>query len=146
MIAVDTDIFVYAHRRDSAFHQVARQRVAALAAGRAARALPWPCVHEFIGIATHPRIGSMPTPLAQAIDPVDAWLESPQLPFLAESGEHWPALEPLLLAARFAGPLVHDARIAALCLQPGVRELWAADRDVGRFAPLRTVNPLVVAG
>jgi predicted nucleic acid-binding protein len=38
---------------------------------------------------------------------------------------------------------VHDARIAALCLQHGVRELWTADRDFGRFAPLRAVNPLV---
>ena len=120
--------------------------MAALAEGRAAWALPWPCVHEFLGIVTHARIYRTPTPLAQAIDQVDAWLESPRLSLLAESGEHWPALKPLLLAARIAGPQVHDARIAALCLQHGVRELWAADRDFGRFAPLRAVNPLVTAG
>jgi hypothetical protein len=146
MIAVDTNILVYAHRRDSPFHAAARQCVAGLAEGRAVWALPWPCVHEFIGIVTHPRIYGMPTPLAQAIDQVDAWLESPQLQLLAESGEHWPTLKPLLLAARVAGPQVHDARIAALCLQHGVRELWTADRDFGRYAPLRTVNPLVGAG
>lgn len=38
------------------------------------------------------------------------------------------------------------ARIAAPCLQHGVRELRTADRDFGRFALLRTVNPLVAAG
>lgn len=146
MIAVDANVLVYAHRRDSPFHDIAQQRVAGLAEGRATWALPWPCVHEFLGNVTHPRVCRTPTPLAQAIDQVDAWLESPHLLLLGESGAHWPALKPILLAARVAGPQVHDARIAALCLQHGVRELWAADRDFGRFAPLRAVNPLVTAG
>ncbi|HOW46539.1 MAG TPA: PIN domain-containing protein [Rubrivivax sp.] len=146
MIAVDANVLVYAHRRDSPFHDIARQRVARLAEGRATWALPWPCVHEFLGNVTHPRVCRTPTPLAQAIDQVDAWLESPHLLLLGESGAHWPALKPILLAARVAGPQVHDARIAALCLQHGVRELCAADRDFGRFAPLRAVNPLVTAG
>jgi predicted nucleic acid-binding protein len=39
--------------------------------------------------------------------------------------------------------MVHDARIAALCQQHGVRELWSADRDFSRFQGLAVVNPLV---
>lgn len=143
MIAVDTNILVYAHRRDSAFHDVARERVGGLAEGRGAWALPWPCLHEFVGIVTHPRIYKTPTPLARALDQVEAWLESPLVSLLAESGAHWVTLKRLLQAARVSGPQVHDARIAALCVDHGVRELWTADRDFGRFAPLRTVNPLV---
>lgn len=143
MIAVDTNILVYAHRRDSAFHDAARERIVELAEGRAAWALPWPCLHEFIGIVTHPRIYAAPTSLSRALDQVDAWLASPAVSLLAESDEHWPTLKRLLSSARVAGPQVHDARIAALCLQHGVRELWTADRDFGRFAPLRAVNPLV---
>ena len=145
MIAVDTNVLVYAHRRDSAFHAAAQQCLKGLAEGRAAWALPWPCLHEFVGIVTHPRIHKTPTPLAAALDQVDAWLESPSLSLLTESRAHWPTLKSLLLAGRVAGPTVHDARIAALCLQHGVRELWTADRDFGRFAPLRTANPLVGA-
>jgi hypothetical protein len=34
-------------------------------------------------------------------------------------------------------------RVAALCRDHGVRELWSADRDFGRFAGLTVVNPLV---
>ena len=49
----------------------------------------------------------------------------------------------LLAQARTVGPAVHDARIAALCLQHGVRELWSADRDFGRFPALKVLNPLV---
>jgi hypothetical protein len=49
----------------------------------------------------------------------------------------------LLVAGRVVGPLVHDARVAALWRQHGVRELWSADRDFGRFAGLHVVNPLL---
>ena len=38
--------------------------------------------------------------------------------------------------------MIHDARIAAICLHNGVTELWTADRDFSRFKPLKTVNPL----
>lgn len=52
-------------------------------------------------------------------------------------------LAEVLRRARVAGPAVHDARIAALCLHHRVRELWTADRDFGRFAGLEIRNPLV---
>jgi predicted nucleic acid-binding protein len=62
---------------------------------------------------------------------------------LAESTSHWHELRDLIAAGGIAGPQVHDARIAALCRQHGVRELWSADRDFGRFPRLRVVNPLL---
>jgi hypothetical protein len=143
VIAVDTNILVYAHREDAPFHDKAALKLAALAEGRAAWAIPWPCLHEFLSIATHPRIYDPPTPLSVALDAVDAWLEVPSLAFLAESDQHWTTLRALLAAGRIAGPQVHDARIAALCQQHGVSELWSADRDFGRFPGLRVVNPLL---
>ncbi len=146
MIAVDTNILVDAHREDSPFHEAACARVAELAEGPAVWAIPWPCVHEFLAIVTHPRVYAPPTPLARALDQVNAWLESPTLALLAESAAHWPTLRALLAGGRVAGPLVHDARVAALCRQHGVRELWSADRDFSRFAGLTVVNPLVGRG
>jgi predicted nucleic acid-binding protein len=94
-------------------------------------------------VVTHPRIQRAPTPLLVALDQIEAWLESPTLSLLTESDGHWPELRRLMLAGNIAGPLVHDARIAAICLQHGVRELWTADRDFSRFPQLKTVNPLV---
>jgi uncharacterized protein len=142
VIAVDTNILVYAHREDASFHTAAYQRVAELAEGSAIWAIPWPCLHEFLAVVTHPRIYAPPTPLERALDQVEAWLESPTLLMLAETAMHWPALRPMLAAARIAGPQVHDARVAALCRQHGVRELWSADRDFGRFAGITVTNPL----
>jgi uncharacterized protein len=146
VIAVDTNILVYAHRADSPFHQAALERIVSLAEGAVLWAIPWPCLHEFLAIVTHPRIYAPPTPLARALDQIDAWVESPILRSLAETETHWPGLRALLTHARIAGPQVHDARIVALCRQHGVRELWSADRDFGRFPELRVVNPLIPTG
>jgi uncharacterized protein len=143
LIAVDTNILVYAHREDSPFHSAASERMTELAEGSATWAIPWPCLHEFLAIVTHPRIYSPASPLARALDQVDAWIESPTLVLLAEAAEHWSTLRALLTTGRTAGPRVHDARIVALCRQHGVRELWSADRDFNRFAGLSVVNPLV---
>ena len=143
MIAVDTNILVYAHREDSRWHDIALARIANLAEGKSPWAIPWPCVHEFLAIVTHPRIYAPPTPLAGAIDQIEAWFESPSLVVLAETEGYWPELRSALEHGRISGPQVHDARVAALCTDYGVRELWSADRDFGRFPHLNVVNPLV---
>jgi uncharacterized protein len=143
VIAVDTNLLVYAHREDSPWHDVARARVAALAEGRAAWAIPWPCLHEFLAIVTHPRIYAPPSPLAAALDQIEAWLESPSLVLLSETEGYWPALRAALESGRLAGAQVHDARVAALCRRHGIRELWTADRDFSRFPDLTVRNPLI---
>jgi toxin-antitoxin system PIN domain toxin len=146
LIAVDINILVYAHREDSPFHEAALRRLAELAEGAASWAIPWPCLHEFRAIVTHPRIYAPPTPLARVLDQVEAWLKSPSLALLTESATHWPTLRALVAGGRVAGAQIHDARVAALCRQHGVRELWSADRDFGRFAGLVAVNPLIDDG
>lgn len=143
MIAIDTNLLVYAHREDSSFHDRALAAVTELASSASAWAIAWPCLHEFYAVVTHRRVYNPPTTPSQAIVQIEAWLESPSLVLLTESSTHWPTLKDLLTRARAQGPMVHDARIAALCLQHGVKTLWSADRDFARFAPMRVVNPLV---
>jgi uncharacterized protein len=145
LIAVDTNILIYAHREDSPFHKPAAARIAELAEGAATWAIPWPCLHEFLAIVTHPRIYAPPSTLEQAFDQVEAWLASPSMTLLAESSTHWAILKGLLATGRIVGPLVHDGRVAALCRAHGVRELWTADRDFSRFPGLAVVNPLLAA-
>ena len=112
MIAVDTNLLVYAHREDSAWHDAAYARIAELAEGRAPWAVPWPCLHEFLAIVTHPKIYAPPTPLAAAGEQIEAWLESPSLVLLSESEGYWSQLKSLLRNGRIVGPQVHDARVA----------------------------------
>jgi hypothetical protein len=48
----------------------------------------------------------------------------------------------MLEEAQIVGPMIHDARVVALCQAQGVREIWTADRDFSRFTELRLRNPL----
>ena len=142
MIAIDTNLLVYSHRADSPFHTPAKALLDGLRRSRAFWAIPWPCVHEFLAIVTHPRIFKDPTPLAVAFDAIDSWQAYENLQLLSESEGYLDKLREQSRAAQVRGPLVHDARIAALCLHHGVSELWSADRDFSRFPQLPVRNPL----
>jgi len=143
VIAVDTNLLVYAHRRDAAWHPRAEPVVRAVAEGQTRWAIPWPCVHEFLSIVTHPRIFDPPTPMPAALDQIAAWMESPSLVLIGEGAGYQAHLHDVLSSSRSIGPRVHDARVAALCVYHGVDELWSADRDFSRFPGLRVRNPLV---
>ena len=142
MIAVESNILVYAVREDSPWHEQALACVRGLAEGAALWSIPWPCIHEFLAIVTHPRIYKPATPLADAILQVDYWMESPTLRLIGENPGYWNHLKMVLSAAKIAGPMVHDARIAAICRAAGVSELWTADRDFSRFSGMPVRNPL----
>jgi toxin-antitoxin system PIN domain toxin len=143
MIAVDSNILVYSVREDSAWHRPALACVRLLAEGSNAWAVAWPSIHEFLAVVTHPRIYRPPTPLADAILQVDYWMESPCLRLIGEAPGYWDHLKSTLTTGKSAGPLVHDARVAAICRASGVREIWTADRDYSRFAGIPARNPLV---
>ncbi len=144
MIAVDTNILVYAHRSDTEMHNAAAQTLRQLAESPNNWAIPWPCIHEFIAIVTHPRIFDPPSTPDEAINQVEAWMESPSLVMLSETASYWKKLCHLIQASRLVGPLVHDARIMALCQVHGTTTLWTADRDFSRFPGVVTItNPLL---
>ncbi|MGA3018789.1 MAG: TA system VapC family ribonuclease toxin [Bryobacteraceae bacterium] len=142
MITVDTNILVYAHRRDSEWFQPASAAIRGLAEGAAPWSISWPSIHEFLAIVTNPRIYKPPTPLSAAIRQVEFWMESPTLHLIGELEDHWRLLAGILTAAKVKGGAIHDARIAAICAAHGVRELWTVDRDFSRFTGIRAVNPL----
>ena len=143
MIAVDTNLLVYAHRSDSPFHDRARSVLESLAAGPRHWAIPWPCVHEFFAVVTHPRIYKTVTPSDTVFAQLRALHSLANLAFIAEGDEHLDQLEALALMAKVQGGAIHDARIAAICLAHGVAELWSADRDFSRFPALAVRNPLI---
>ena len=140
MIAVDTNILLYAHREESPWHDAAIKCLNRLAPRR--WAIPWPCAHEFLAIATHPRIFDPPSPLEDALLAVESWMSSPTVVFLGELEGYGEVLASVLRSAKIVGPRIHDAHVAALCRLHAVEELWTADRDFSRFAGLTTRNPL----
>jgi predicted nucleic acid-binding protein len=143
VIAIDTQLLVYAHRSDSPWHPAARDRIAGLANSGTRWAIALHCLVEFHAVVTRTGLYKPASTTVQALDQVDIWLEAPSLFVLSEDAQTWTVARDLILAGSIAGPRVYDARIAAVCLQHGVTELWTHDRDLSRFPALRTRNPLI---
>ena len=141
MIAIDTNVLVYARREEAPHHAAARRILVELAEGSTPWALPWPCVYEFLRVITHPRVFQPPTDLDAAVEDLTSLLESPALVLLGEGPAHLGHLRRTVLGGRASGNLAHDAHIAALLREHGVEELWTADRDFARFAGLRVRDP-----
>ncbi|MGE0798352.1 MAG: type II toxin-antitoxin system VapC family toxin [Lautropia sp.] len=143
MIAVDTNLLVYAHRADVDVHAAAQAALELLASRSSGWAIPWPCAHEFLAVVTGAAFGRRRTPLAIAFEALRAWLAHPRCTALGEPPAHLTTLDGLCQRAGLQGGAIHDARIAAICLGHGVEELWTCDRDFDRFPDLKVRNPLI---
>ena len=142
MVAVDTNVLVYAHRTDAPFHKSAVAAIESLATANVNWAIPWPCVHEFLAIVTNPRVFKSPTPMPIAVKHLQSLAELAHCMLIGEEDDYFEQLAALLVSGQITGGMVHEARIAAICVQHGVTELWSADRDFSRFPALKTRNPV----
>ena len=143
MIAVDTNLLVYSHHAESVNHETTIEVLRPLFERNKPCAVPWPCIHEFVGVVTKKKIFSTPSTLSEAFRFVESLMGAPCMQFLSESPGYYEKLRTLVTSSKVTGPRIHDARIAALCLHHGVRELWTADRDFLSFPQLKVRNPLV---
>jgi len=143
VIAIETNILVHAHRPEMPGHNKAKSALHDLVASGHRVGLVAHCLVEFTGVVTNPRIWKQPSTPAQVRAQVAAWSAAPRVHVLTEEAEFVDEFISLVESSGVCGGGVHDARIAACCLAHGVRTLWTADRDFGRFPALRTVNPLV---
>lgn len=140
MIAVDTNVLVYARRSTAPQHATAVDLLERLATGSAPWALPYPCLVEFLRVVTHKAF-------APAIGMADAWKNvavlaaSPSVQVLMPTSRHLDVLRDVCDESGATGDLVFDAQVVALCLQHGVRELLTADRDYRRFRGLKVRDP-----
>lgn len=143
MLAVDTNILVYAHRRETSEHAKALEALRALVQGEEPWAIPWPCIYEFFSVVTNPRIWKdRATTPPQAIAQIEAWTSSPSLRLIGETEQFLPILVSLL-KPKVKGPVIHDARIAAICISHSVEALLTRDRDFSLFNDLTVRNPVV---
>ncbi len=134
MIAVDTNIPVYAHREELDQHVAARARLTALAEGDEAWAIPAFCLGEFLRVVTHPRLFDPPYKVDEACRALERVLASPSLRILYPGERYWRLLRDAMVEANASGNLAFDAQIVAVCRESGVSTLVTEDRDFARFA------------
>ena len=143
MIAFDSNILVYGFVKHSPFHSSAYKIIKECAEGEESWAIPWPCIHEFLAIVTNLRLFNPPIKLDNALAFIDSILASPSLYLIHEEGDYFSSFKEIVIKGKISGGMIHDARIAALCLNANVSVLYTADRDFSRFSKLKTTNPLI---
>jgi toxin-antitoxin system PIN domain toxin len=140
LIAVDTNILVYAHREEFSEHRRALEWLRFLAEGHAPWALPVFCLGEFIRVVTHPRVFDPPSPIEEALGALEALTGTASLRILSPGGRFGQLLAEAVREGRATGNLAYDAQIAAVCREHGVGALLTRDRDFSRFPWIRIID------
>lgn len=136
MIAVDSNVLIYAHRVESELHLESLAELRRLAEGMDPWALPVFCIAEFLRVTTHRRVFRPPSTLEDALVFLDQLIASPRCLVLRPGPRFTALLREIARAADARGNLVFDAQIAALCEEHGISTILTADRDFLRFPPL----------
>ena len=135
MIAVDTNVLVYAHRAGVPEHLGAARRLRELAEGAEPWGLPLFCIGEFVRVVTHPKLRP-PSTLDQTFGFLGALLHSPSARLLVPNDAFPQAFEDAVRDGGAVGNLSFDAQIVALCREARVKTLLTNDRDFARFPGL----------
>jgi toxin-antitoxin system PIN domain toxin len=117
----DVNVLVAASRSDHPHHAVARtwleEALGAAASGATLTLMPM-VVASVVRLVTSPKIFRQPTPIAEAVDYIDAILVMPGVR-LASLGPEWPKLRQLCLDMQLGGNDLPDAWLAAAVDQLG---------------------------
>ncbi len=142
MIAIDTNLLIYAHRAALPEHREAREAIEAASRDPRGWGITLPSIAEFWGVVTHPASsGGASTPrqaqgfLRELIVEAGARLWMPREGF-------WERLVELARELRVAGPRVFDLQIALTAVENGAVEIWTHDRQFVAFPGVRVRDPL----
>lgn len=141
MIAVDTDVLIYAHRAETDLHTAAAGDLVSLAEGTIEWGIPVFCIGEFVRVVTHRRVLNPPSTLAQALSFLEQVLASPTCRIVRPGPEFTDLFADTVFTARARGNLVFDAQIVALCREHGISTILTNDRDFRRFDHRRVRFP-----
>lgn len=141
MILPDVNVLLYAFRADAPGHKDYRDWLGRTVNGAESFALSELVLSAFVRVATHPRVFTPPTPLAEALAFARVLRERPNCVLVSPGARHWDIFARLCREAGAKGNLISDACFAALAVESGC-EWVTTDRDYSRFPGLRWRHPL----
>ena len=143
MLAVDTNVLVYAADGDSDFHASCRSWLERQRARPDAWYTTWPILYEFMRVTTHPRVLRRPWRIGAAWRFIAALLASPGLTILVPTIRHGQVAEEVISELpHLAGNVTHDMHTAVLMREHGIRRICTRDTDFTQFPFLEIIDPL----
>lgn len=142
MIALDTNLLVYAHRAGVAEHHAAQAAIEAACNSRGGCAVTLPSIAEFYSVVTHPTASGRPSTPQEAGEFVRVLEEDGGILILGPGPEFAARLLQTAEDLRVQGPRVFDLQIALCALDGGASELWTHDGAFVKVPGLRLRDPL----
>ncbi|MCL6544834.1 MAG: PIN domain-containing protein [Bryobacteraceae bacterium] len=144
MIALDTNVLVYAHRSLVAEHAGARRAILEASRNPDGWGIPSPCLVEFWSVVTHPQCTGKPSSPQEAAAFVNSLRAAGAE--LWQPGAGFPArLLRIVRDLDLRGPRIFDLQIALTALDNGAVEIWTYDRNFAALPGIR-VRHLSAAG
>jgi toxin-antitoxin system PIN domain toxin len=143
VLAVDTNVLVYAADVHSQFHLACNEWLDRQRRRSSAWYVTWPIVYEFLRVATHPRIMRRPWTAPKAWEFVTSLLASPGIGVLVPTQRHADvATEVIGEFPHLAGNILHDGHTAILMREHGIKQIYTRDTDFHRFPFLDVIDPV----
>lgn len=142
MIAVDTNLLVYAHRRGTPEHRAAKSAIERAATDGRGWGIALQTVAEFWSVVTHAAAAGGPSSALQAASFLSNLREDAGMSIWTPGLGFDERLMQLASDLEVAGPRVFDLQIALTAFEHGAAELWTHDRAFVKVPGLRLVYPL----
>ena len=142
MIAIDTNLLVYAHRRATPEHQGAKRVLEKAAQFPSGWGFALPVLAEFWSVVTHPRASGRPSTHHEASSFIQSLVQGGKAQvWIPNTG-----FEKRLMAAagklEIVGVRVFDFQIAMIAKEAGARQIWTHDLNFAAPPGIEVRNPL----
>jgi hypothetical protein len=142
VIALDTNLLVYAHRARTPEHRAARAALDRAAAIGTEWGVAYPCLLEFWAVVTHPAAAPRPSTPREASAFLAGLVEAGGLSVWIPRAGFWQRLHRIAVDLGVAGPRIFDLQIALISFESGATDLWTHDVGFVSVPGLPVSDPL----
>lgn len=143
MIAIDTNLLVYAHRSAVAEHRAAQRAIERASGDERGWGIALASVVEFWSVVTHPASAGGPSTAEQARDFLAALVRDGGAATWTPRQRFWERLTALAADLGVQGARVLDLQIALTAFEHGATEIWTHDGGFVALPGLVVRDPLV---
>jgi predicted nucleic acid-binding protein len=141
MIAIDTNLLIYAHRSATAEHRAARKAIEAALNTAGGCGITLPSIAEFYSVVTHPAASGRPSSARAAADFLASLRES-GVEELAPGPAFAVKLVQMAADLGVVGARIFDLQIGLCALDGGATELWTHDGSFVKIPGLSVHDPI----
>ena len=142
MIAIDTDLLIFAHRTALPEHRPAQRAIERASRDPRGWGIALPSVSEFWSVVTHPECRGGASTAKQASGFLRALISGAGAMLWSPGEGFWERLVELAARLEIRGPRVFDLQIGLTAFDNGAVEIWTHDSRFAAFPGLRVHDPL----